>query len=421
VSNSLAIATTTVALADVVQSGLGAVSGATVTTLRPDDKEDAVPGPGANVFLFQIAASAAHRNADLPTRTGAGELRRRPQLGLELHYLITFYGDHATLEPQRLLGGAVTALHARPRLTANAIQAIVDASAGADPSDPRHFLGATDLAEQVEHVGFTPMTLTLEELSKLWSTLFRVPYALSVLYRASVVLVEAEVTPKPALPVRASNLYVLPIRRPLVERVEAADGPDAPLLPGATLVVRGQRLRGDEVRVRVGDAVAEPEAEAIGDTEVAVALDAPPFAAGALRAGVQGVQVLQPLELGTPPAPHDGFESNVAPVVLHPVLTGATVSDVEGTGSQPRDAVVTVAVAPVVGAAQRVVLLLDATEGDEAFSFRADQRAADDDPVRVAVTGVRAGTYLIRIQVDGAESLLEIDGGRYAQPTVAVP
>jgi len=175
------------------------------------------------------------------------------------------------------------------------------------------------------------------------------------------------------------------------------------------------------VRVRVGDAVAEPEAEAIGDTEVAVALDAPPFAAGALRAGVQGVQVLQPLELGMPPAPHDGFESNVAPVVLHPVLTGATVSDVEGTGSQPRDAVVTVAVAPVVGAAQRVVLLLDATEGDEAFSFRADQRAADDDPVRVAVTGVRAGTYLIRIQVDGAESLLEIDGGRYAQPTVAVP
>jgi len=427
VSNSLAIATTTVVLGDVVQSGLGAVTGANVTNVRPGEKENGALSPEANVFLYQVTPNAALRNADLPTRTANGVLRRRPQLGLDLQYLISLYGDEAILEPQRLLGGAVSALHARPMVTGSAIQAIIDASTGADLTDPRRYLGDTDLNEQVERVSFTPLALNLEELSKLWSTLFGVPYVLSVAYEASVVLVEAQVTPKPALPVRLGNVYVLPIERPLVASVAAEDGPDEPIVPGTTIVVRGARLRGDVTRLRVGETVVAPPVEEVSESEIRGALEPPLFPAGTLRAGVQGAQVVHLLELGTPPTEHRGFESNVAPFVLRPTLTSMTVADVTGTAAEPRTATVTVVADPPIAKDQRVVILLDEEGDGEAYSFRAPKRDADADPVEVPVGGVAAGTYLVRIQVDGAESLLEAETapgpneGRFVNPTLTVP
>ena len=426
-SNSLAIATTTVVLGDVVQSGLGAVTGANVTNVRPGEKENGALSPEANVFLYQVTPNAALRNADLPTRTANGVLRRRPQLGLDLQYLISFYGDEAILEPQRLLGGAVSALHARPVVTGSAIQAILDASAVADPTDPRRYLGDTDLNEQVERVSLTPLALNLEELSKLWSTFFHVPYALSVAYEASVVLVEAQVTPKPALPVRLGNVYVLPIERPLVESVATETGPDEPILAGTTIVVRGARLRGELTRLRVGETIIEPAVEEVGETEIRATLEPPLFPPGTLRAGVQGAQVVHLLELGTPSAPHRGFESNVAPFVLRPTLTSTSVTNVIGSGTAPRSATVTVVADPPIGKGQRVVLLLDEVAGGASHSFRAPTRGSDADPVGILVENVTVGTYLVHVQVDGAETLLEVettpgpDLGRFVSPTLTIP
>ena len=51
-----------------------------------------------------------------------GNWRSRPQAALDLHYLLTFYGNEAQLEPQRLLGSVVRTLHARPVLTRQQIQ-----------------------------------------------------------------------------------------------------------------------------------------------------------------------------------------------------------------------------------------------------------------------------------------------------------
>jgi hypothetical protein len=417
VSNALAIATTTVVLGDIVQSGLGAVSGAKVTTVRPDEKENGAPAPEANVFLYQVTPNAALRNADLPARTSNGDLRRRPQVALDLHYLVSFYGDDTTLEPQRLAGGAVSALHARPQATRAAIEAIVAAAAGADAADPRAYLGETDLAEQVEHVTFTPLPLNLEELSRMWATLFRVPYVLSVAYQASVILIEAPLTPSPALPVRRHDVAVVPVARPLVESVAADDDPGAPVVTGATLVLRGQRLRGEVTRLRVGDALVAPDPADLSDGEIRALLGPPLFPAGMLRAGVQGAQVVHLLELGEPPAPHRGFESNVVPFVLRPKLTSATLSG----------DTVTVVADPAVGARQRAVLLLDEVGGDRAYALPAPLRADDADAVQVPVAGVEPGTYLVRIQVAGAESLLQPDPspgpnqGRYVLPTLTIP
>jgi hypothetical protein len=427
VSNSLAIATTTVVLGQVIQSGLGEVTGGAVTTGRPSVKENGVPSPEANVFLFQVSPNAALRNADLPTRTTNGDLRSRPQLALDLHYLITFYGNDTTLEPQRLLAGAMSALHAQPRVTRDAIQGIVDAAPGAPVEDPRRYLLGTDLDEQVERIAFTPESLDLEELSRLWSTLFGVPYALSVAYRASVVLIEAELTPKPALPVRLGNLRVVQLRRPVVESVTAEDGAGEPIVPGAAVLVRGKRLRGEVTRLRVGGTLVSPPPEAVADTEIRAVLGPPLFAVGTLRAGVQGAQVVHLLELGEPPAPHRGIESNVEAFVLRPTVASTTVSDVTGTGTEPRSATVTVVADPPIGARQRLVLMLDELAGTAGHSFQAPLRTLDTDPVEVPVEDVAAGTYLVRVQVDGAESPLEVETapgpnqGRFVNPTLTIP
>lgn len=426
-SNPLAIATTTVVMADVIKRGLGAVTGANVTNVRPDEKENGTPSPEANVYLFQVIPNGALRNADLPTRSANGAVRRRPQVGLDLHYVVSFYGNEATLEPQRLLGGAVSALHARPTVTREAIQAVIDASAGADLTDPRRFLGDTDLLEQVERVTFSQLPLNLEELSKLWSTLFRVPYALSVAYQASVVTIEAAVTPRPALPVRLGNVYVLPIQRPSVDRIVAAEDAQSPIVAGTKIAVQGDRLRGDVTRLRIGETVVAPAAADVGATEIQATLGPPLFAAGTLRAGVQGAQVVHLLDLGTPPAPHRGFESNVAPFVLRPTLSSTTVSNVTGAGTAPRSATITVVADPPVTKDQRVVLLLDAVAGDDAGSFEAPTRKLATDPVEIRAVGIAAGAYLVRIQVDGAESMLEAETapgpneGRFTGPTLTIP
>jgi hypothetical protein len=142
---------------------------------------------------------------------------------------------------------------------------------------------------------------------------------------------------------------------------------------------------------------------------------------------VQGAQVVQLLDIGSPSAPHRGFESNVAPFVLRPTLSSTTVTDVTGTGPAPRSATVTVEADPPIGKDQRVVLLLDGTAGTEAYSFQATSRKLPADPVEVKVEGVAAGDYLVRIQVDGAESLLTPDTtpgpdlGKLVGPTLTIP
>jgi hypothetical protein len=173
VSNFLAVATVTATLSQLVQAAVGAdVPGATVTTLRPNGSPGGTPTTGVNIFLYQVMPNAAWRNTDLPTRNGDGDVTQRPRAALELNYLISFYGNEAQFEPQRLLGSVVRTLHARPVLTVPAIRQTV-----ASPSFP--FLAPSDLGDEVERVRFTPLPLSLEELSKLWSVFFQTPYALS--------------------------------------------------------------------------------------------------------------------------------------------------------------------------------------------------------------------------------------------------
>jgi uncharacterized protein DUF4255 len=408
VSNFLAIATVTAALRQLVATGIvGTVPGADVVTARPDGKGNApLPDRGVNVYLYQVVPNAAWRNADLPTRNSNGGATQRPTAALDLHYLLTFYGDDGQLEPQRLLGAVARTLHAHPVLPRPYLSNIKNTVSFA-------FLATSDLAESVELVRFTPMPLSLDEMSKLWLMFSQTPYSLSVAYQASVVLIESQTVPEPTLPVLDRNVYVLPFRRPIIERIESASataGTARLLVMGDTLRIRGLELRGEVTRVRIGENEAAPKPSDVTATRIELPLAA--FPAGALRAGAQGAQVVQPLPMGTPPLEHRGFESNVAAFVLHPTIVHRSATSAQ----------VTLEVDPPVGERQRVLLLLNRVNAPTAYSFTPDVRAGVQTTLTFAIIGVQSGTYFVRVQVDGADSPLDLDPASPSfGPTVVVP
>ena len=215
-SNVLAVAAVTSTIRYLLERALGGsqpgpVGGARVTTSRPDSLSRADDGGadvarGLNVYLYNVAPNHAWNLTDLPTRRSDGTLSHRPTAALDLHYLISCYGDDAELDAQRLLGRAVLAIAVNPVLTRDLV---ADAMAEYGDDTATSYLAAADLGDQVELVKLAPSPLSLEELSKLWGIL-GTPYLLSVTYTATVVLLEAEVTPAIALPVQEPVLEVAP-------------------------------------------------------------------------------------------------------------------------------------------------------------------------------------------------------------------
>jgi hypothetical protein len=435
-SNFLAIATVTATLRRVLQDALntaaagepGGVSGAFVYSLRPDGSGNGAIDKGINIYLYHVTPNAALRNADLPTRRADGTLAQRPQAALDLHYLLSFYGQDSQLEPQRLMGVAVRTLHSRPILTRQMIRDTL-----ADPIF--NFLAASDLADQIELIKLAPLSLSLEELSKLWSVFFQTSYALSIAYQATVVLIESEETTQAALPVRQPLVYVMPFSQPVIEQIVPEAGADQPILADSALLISGQRLRGEVTRVRIaGQDVTPPQP--VSDTQVKVQLSSVP--AGVLRAGAQGLQVAHLMMMGMPPKEHRGVESNVAAFVLHPKAKQDLItkeyqiakSPMTGSGDGPYSGSVTLQVAPAIGRDQRVVLLLNQieppTDQPAAYTFNAPPRdpktaPETDESITLPIQGVNKATYLVRVQVDGAESPLEMIAGQYAKPQVKIP
>lgn len=427
-SNYLAIATVTATLRQIIEEALSTVAAGTpakTMTSRPDVIQSSSKDfEGVNIYLYQIAPNAAFCSSDLPTRNAAGTLVQQPRTGLDLYYLLNFYGKDENLTSQLLLGKVVSVLHAQPVLTREAIRKVV--STAMSESTIPEFLADSDLDCQVEQVKFAPLTLDLEELSKLWSVFFQTPYTLSVAYHASVVLIDGDGTPQPALPVRGRKVYVSPFKRPYVEQVSSARGVGVPILSGDELVVRGRDLQGDITKVRIDDEAFSPDH--VSATTVRLHLP------DTIKAGIHGLQVVHELLLGTPPVERRGTESNIAPFVLGPQIKTKPNGKYEisftrggGGGSGPSEGTlsgdVDVTLVPVVGKGQRVMLLMNerVDANPAAYCFPAPGREEDSDRIAIPVEGVKKGSYLVRVQVDGAESPLEVDATeKYSGPLLEI-
>jgi hypothetical protein len=401
-SNYLAVATVTATLQRELQSAVGVdVPGATATTVRPDAPGHGVPDVGVNIFLYEIAPNAAVRNRDLPTRSGNGQAAvQRPAAALDLHYLLSFYGDDE-LGAQRVLGSVVRHLHSQPLLTRKMIQDTVQAHS---------FLATSNLADAVDFVRFSPLSLSLEELSKLWSVFFQTAYVLSAAYRASLVFLEEELTPVTPLPVRERQVFVVPFQHPFIENVDPQI-----IAGGGTLTIRGQNLRGDVTKLKFGETFATPPSTNVTNEQIKIAL--PP----ALQPGVRTVQVTHGFDFQTGITgnePHRGFESNVAPFILQPTITTAMPV------TAARGSTLTLAFASPIAREQSVALLLNNDTKNYTIP-RKNWRPPDPPPPPTATSlefeipaSVDAGEYFIRVRVDGAESAYDPDPNNRPKATI---
>jgi hypothetical protein len=413
-SNFRAVATVTSTLQIVLQAAIQAdLPGATVTTVRPgEDTAANLPTTGVNLFLYQISQNAYRSNDDLPTRSSDGTAAQRPVAPVELYYLLSCYGDDRMLEPQRVLGSAYAFLHAQPQLTRAQIQAAV-----ADPARP--FLAASDLADQVDLIRFTPVNLTLDELSRLWSVFLQTHYVLSMTFKAATVLLERAVTARPALPTRAVQLVALSMRTPRIDAIVSAAGDAAPIVATGSIIVEGADLLGDSTIVEI-DGTAAPTTTAAND-QILLALPA------TIACGPHALQVRQSVLFNGTGTPRPAFASDLATFSVLPVITSTganpniAITGVQGTGAAPRSATVTIQVAPAIGVQQTVTLEMSRS-GLVVYRFLAQPLTAAGTQLVFQIAGVASADYLFQVRVDGAASPLTLDAtGTPTGPKATIP
>lgn len=369
---------------------------AVITTTRPEAEPQGIDKklPRINLYLFQTVNNPSFRNTDLPTRNGDGGLVQRPQVALDLSYLLSFFGDDH-LKGQILLGLATSTLHTDPYLSAPEIRS-------ATQGTPFHDSG---LPDQEVGVRVAPMTLTLEELTKFWSGFFQVPYTLSLAYQASVVLLDADRVPQAALPVQGAALRGGPARLPQLFGVQPAV---LEALPGAEVTLTGSNLGGSTGVVGFGDRIVQVSG-ASEQSQITVPL--PP----GLRAGTVSVRAGSLVQPGPSAEPRPVLTSNTLSLVVQPRIEGAVRFD-------PASRTIELAVHPGIARGQVIQLLLNEIEkGQPSYSY--SRVSEEDQPSHVSfhAPDVAPGTYLVQIVVAGAASRLGTRLGRYSEPSVRVP
>lgn len=405
-SNARALATVTAALASMLAEVASAAwSGSRVFIGRPERRGDQQRNtPAVNIFLYQVTVNPHWRNADAPTRDSRGRLVQRPAIGLDLNYMLTFYGPGFV--PQLLLGHVVSRLHARPLLSQINVKSALS-QIDSIPGDT--ILQETDV-DQFEQIRLSPMHFTLDELSRLWSVFFQTPYDLSIAYQASVVLVEAmDEMPQPALPVQTAGFRAAVGAIPQIEQVvpQFAD-PDT-----TSITLKGRNLAAAGAMVRLGSRSALIVPDIAGaDLDVRLPAD--------LSAGIIPVSV----EAG------HGVSSNAAVLVFRPVIVPGPAGAVDFEASSRQ---IKLQIQPAMQPGQRGLLLLNERPAKttdpaprRAYALPLISPTAATSVIVVDAAAVEAGTYLVRVQVDGAESRLDpppigVSDQAFAGPTVTIP
>ena len=434
-SNALAIAGVSAVLKDLLDSGLidhqvtdtlGA--GVLVSSLAPDvvpiNGDGAVPR--LNLFLYQATPNAAWRNVDLPSRNPSGHRVSNPPLALDLHYLLTAYGI-AELEAEVLLGYGMQLLHENPVLTREGIRTALNPSpiSGALLPSVYQALASADLAEQVEMLKITPLTMNSEEMSRLWSAL-QARYRPTAAFQVSVVLIEQPAPAISPLPVltrgrripalvpggleREEGVIVTPNLVPPYPTLESAlataHTTPSTLQLGDVLTVTGHHLAGTARAILLRNDRFGVEQEiplANSADEVSLDFNVPNLPA-ILPVGVYQLE-LRMLR----PGDAEPRTSNPLPVALAPAITLPPLAMTRGVVDGTLNVLsLRIGCQPEVRVGQKVALLMDSREAP-AQPFTANTSTLD---FQFADAPPAGGTPLLRLKVDGIESIVVNRGAR---------
>lgn len=423
-SSPLAIAGITLALKDLLNEGLlnhdlSSIGSFSVTAVPPDRITTGNNEPNQlNLFLYQVTPNLGWRNEDLPSRDASGRRVTNPPLALNLHYLLTAYGSQ-DLNAEVLLGYAMHLLHETPMLTRAQLRTALSPfpPGGVQLPPPFNNLSAEDLADQIELIKITPVYLSTEDLSKMW-TAMQARYRPTMAYMASVVLIQSTGPVATAPPV---------LRRGALDRGNDAIASPAPVLhrlrPAASDLLPAMRL-GDDLLLDGTNFVSPTGVTAVFEepflgvtTELIpvrvvsanrLELHLPSFAEDstmldAWAVGMYGVS----LRIARPNVP--AWTTNAVPIALAPQITVSPLNAAAGVVN------LTVTCSPRLRPEQeaRARLLFGSSE------ILPDSVTTPADPTQPSslvftVADVTAGEYVVRLRVGKIDSLPVVVSGNPA-------
>ena len=421
-SNTRAIAAVTATIRGLIERGFDPakdpnsdpeLQGTAVTMQPPDEARGSnPPDKQINIYLYQILPNLAYRNSDLPRQLRPGETGQ-PPLALNLYYLLTAYAiDDEQPVSHRILGRAMSVLHDHPVLGRREIEAA---------------LPNTGVSEQFERIRLSLQPMALEDIFKLWSG-FQTHYRLSAAYEATVVLIDSTRPTSAPLPVLQrgeedqGNSSIAGVSLPVLDTIRLPKGQSSASL-GDELNIEGRNLDG-LIAVRF----ALISSRANGFTPVSLV-------APAIALSDKGVKITLPDDAAAQTAWLSGFYTVTAIVQRGqqtwssnelPLSIGPTITQIQPGNVVARDAngdvSLTLTCTPEVRLArvddqhmrfdQTVVLLLGS--GRQIAPKAPPAPPASPAPAPKSTNTLdfvfhvepnEVGTYLIRLRVDGVDSV----------------
>lgn len=203
---------------------------APVTILAPDETGG---GRRINLFLYQVRENPSFKNMDWQLKSGSDSVLVPPPLSLDLFYLMTAYAQN----------DAQTGNSTAHEILGEAMRVFFEF-----PAIPKTYL-ADGLQDAREHIQIIQNTLDMEELARVWGT-FTQPFRLSVLYKVSVVQIDARPESERPMPARVRHIGVAvpqaPYVPPSIDGMSPVQGK-----AGATVSFQGRHWAGWRATVQV--------------------------------------------------------------------------------------------------------------------------------------------------------------------------
>ncbi len=344
-----------------------------------------------NLSLFRVDFNAAWRNQPLPSQGESAP----PPLALNLDYLITAYGedDHEDVA-HFLLGQAMRVMHDHAVIPRARLSSA---------------LALAHVQDQIENIRITPHSLSVDELSKIW-TVAQTQHRLSAAYLVTVVLIDSRSPVRSALPVLTRGkddrgIDALASAPPSLDSVMIATGFNAAVI-GDDLLVNGERLDANGVVARVRHPLMPRPVDLpvtfVNTSQLKVTIPtAPPFdppETGTAAAWPAGMYSLS-LVVTRPNGP--GWTTNDVPFALAPSITiSSSPPPAAGTFD------VTVIATPQVRDGQQALAIWD---GTQIVPQTPVTTPANDANATTAVTftvTAATGIHRVRLRVDGIDSII---------------
>lgn len=396
-SSPEALAAVTAALKDLLSPIIVQVDN--ITTKPPSTARNGIIDEQLNIFLYSVYYNPAFRNEPMPGRAKNGE-PAYPPMPLILKYLITAYGHHDDdISGQQIMGRAMSILHDHPILSKAELKSISPDS---------------DLHRQSERIRITPDTLSLDDMSKLWSSFQSAEYRLSAGYEVSVVLIESRRTGRAPLPVlkrgrEDQGVHTFPGQQPFLtglrflKRFKGVDVqmPSAEL--NATVTLQGEHLRMENTTVRLEHPLLDQPIDILpasveNGKEMQVPLGLMPVKEGSDLSGPAGFYTLCLLIRHGKTVQ---WTSNKLALPLAPTVEKIDLV-VTGPPGETKTVFLTIKCKPQVRPGQEVMLLFT----DQIISPESgDPSISSSDSLEFIIRDVKPGTYVVRLRVDGVDSI----------------